>query len=92
MTKLNEKTVALSLGSTTAILNAICLIAVVLLPLQAIRAINSVLFHSMDVSAITTKSTTVIGGIIGTILWFFIAMAVGYLFAKVYNGMAKEEE
>jgi len=85
MEKVNPNAVALSMGITTGIIYLICLILETVLPLEILIKIGSVMFHSMDVSNVLVKNTTLFGGIIGLIIWFIIASGAGYLFAVIYN-------
>ncbi|MEK6947195.1 MAG: DUF5676 family membrane protein [Nanoarchaeota archaeon] len=90
MAKLNANVVALSLGLTSAILYAVCLIIVAIVPVGMMGTFANNLQHSIDFSGMMTKSITLAGSVIGIIAWFFIAAVSGYIFALVYNWVSEK--
>lgn len=90
MEKLNPNAVALSLGITTAMIYIICLIFIAFLPLQTIITITNSLMHGIDITNIATKNITLVGTIIGFVLSFVGAAAIGYVFAYVYNWIGEK--
>ena len=85
MEKLKPNVVALSLGLTSAILYAVCLVIVAIVPVGMMGTFVNNLQHSMDFTGMMTKSISFAGSVIGIIAWFLIAAVSGYLFAVVYN-------
>jgi len=89
MDKLNQKAVALAFGMTTALVYIICLIFVAVFPLETVAAVGNYFVHGIDISSIAAKSVTIGKSIAGLFLVSISSAVTGYIFASLYNWIAK---
>ena len=90
MERLNQNAIALAVGITTALVYAVCLIFVVIFPLETVIAIGNYFVHGIDISSIATKNITFAKSIIGLIIVSLSSTITGYIFALIYNWIAEK--
>ncbi|MBI3027356.1 hypothetical protein HYY70_04530 [Candidatus Woesearchaeota archaeon] len=90
MEKLNSHAVALSLGLTTTVLYLICLVLTAITPLPVLVVVVNSFQHSLDLSSVMSKSTTLASIAIGIVGWFITAAFIGYIFTFLYNKLGQK--
>lgn len=90
MEKLSTKAVSLSFGITTASVYIACVIFVAVAPLETTIAIGNSLVHGIDISSIATKRISFITATIGLVVSFIGTVAIGYIFASLYNWIGEK--
>ena len=81
--KLNAKRVSLSLAAVAGIISIVCALLILIAPEEAIRLFGSI-FHGIDISKITVAISWG-NAILGTVVAIALALAIGWLFASIYN-------
>ncbi len=89
MERINENALALSAGIVSVLAYIVCLIFVAVLPLEAIIAIGNYMSHGVDIAKIAAKNITLGSVFVGTIGWFVVSYIAAYVFAYLYNRLAK---
>lgn len=85
--KLNTRTIALSVGATSAVVSVACAALIYVAPTQTVSLFGSI-FHGIDMSQIM-KTTVSVGELVkGTVVATVTGAAIGALFAKIYNYFA----
>lgn len=91
MEKLNQNAVAIAVGMTTALVYIVCLIFVAVFPLETVVTVGNYFVHGIDISSIAAKSITIEKSVIGLIIASISSAVTGYIFALLYNWIAKRQ-
>lgn len=83
--KLSVKRVSLSLAYVTAIVSIVCALLLAIFPEGSMSLLGSI-FHGLDISQIAVAITWS-SAILGTVAAIVLALAIGCLFAKIYNSI-----
>ena len=85
MEKLKPKVMALSFGIVGGLISLVCLLFVALSPLELVIRVSNSFMHGIDVSSIAAKDTGFADSVLGFVIVVLGSMAVGYIFAVLYN-------
>ncbi len=89
MDTLNQKAVAFAVGITTALVYLSCLIFVAVFPLETVVTVGNYFVHGIDISSIAVKSVNIGKSVIGLFVVSISSAVTGYIFALLYNWVAK---
>ena len=89
MSKLDAKTVSLSLASTAGILYIVCALLVAIAPETAVSLFKNI-FHGIDITQIAKTDISLGNAIVGFIEIIVYSLIAGWLFTLVYNYIDKK--
>ena len=85
--ELSPKKVSLSLAFVTGIVSIICALLLAIAPKATLKLFGAI-FHGMDITKIAV-AISLGSAILGTVVAIVLALITGWLFAVIYNKVAK---
>ena len=82
--KLSPKRTANALAITAGIVSLICYILILVAPAGTVSFFGAI-FHSIDLSKISTEPVSIWYGLLGIIEAIVLGWIIGWLFARIYN-------